>query len=464
MVLYRLREFDCPMFGMTARLDNAPFSCRRAANATVAVSRWRVSLGSSHPIAPPPIAVYGGGMLAWTLKRRDVREIGMLLAMLLIVAGCARDVAAAEAEVAWTSPATGEKLAGQVLLPKNADATDAVVPAVVYLKNLSIPRIGTESDDAILADLTSAGHLVLVLDYAHHPNAVSPKLNADMLKLRDDIAGKTKSLLADRNVDPNHLFILVEGFRLKRDVEFARDGNRVLGMDIMYPAKPAHPVPLLMEITCDNKDRMSSYSLLFCHDALLEGAQTAGFAAVMVDHPVAPPYKGLDDPMPESIARMKLAIQTLRDLGKDIGTTGRVGVIGFSRGGPFAAILACQGDVQAALIHGNRYDYLDLLPADPMLPRFEKAWGKRDANKDRWANHSAVTYLKKETCAPMFLNTSNTESTEYRDGLAKFSRRLDELGIEHVYQVDEDSRGHQITTNPQTLQAIYGFFGKHLQP
>ena len=101
----------------------------------------------------------------------------------------------------------------------------------------------------------------------------------------------------------------------------------------------------------------------------------------------------------------------LRAMRLEIGTSDKIGAIGFSRGGPFAAILAGSGTVQAALIHGNRYDYLDLLPNDPMLPRFEKAWGKREENKDKWAEHGATNYLSKNP-APMFLNTSNAESGE----------------------------------------------------
>src|SRR5439155_25417886 len=138
-------------------------------------------------------------------------------------------------------------------------------PLVVYPKNLSVPRLGQEGDETIISDLIKQGHLVLVLDYENDAKAVSPGLNADVLKLRRDIAdAKTKSLLTEYKIDVNHLFILMEGFRLKPDLEFARDGKRVLGMDIIYPSKPTRPVPALMEITCDNKDRMGSFSLLFC--------------------------------------------------------------------------------------------------------------------------------------------------------------------------------------------------------
>ena len=360
----------------------------------------------------------------------------------------------------WESAATGSKLNAELFEPS---ASDHPLPTVVYLKNLSIARIGQEADESIIGDLVKSGHLVLVLDYAHHPKAISPDLNADILKLREAIAdAKHKTLLADHNVDVNHLFFLVEGFRLKRDIEFARDADRVLGMDICYPSNPTRPVPILLEITCDNVNRMGSYSLLFCHDTLLEGAQAAGFATAMVDHPVAPPYKGIDDPMPQSIERMESAVRALRAFSRESKASEKIGAIGFSRGGPFAATLAAHGSVAAALIHGNRYDFMDLLPNDPMLPRFEKAWGKRDENKERWAAHGAANYLTGD-CAPMFLNTSNAESPEYRDGLAKFDKWLTRLQVEHVYQVDPDGRGHRVSTDPETLAKIYHFFATHLE-
>src|SRR4051812_41450805 len=95
-------------------------------------------------------------------------------------------------DVKWTSATTGIELNGDVRVPA---ANDKPMPTVVYLKNLSIPRIGTELDESITDDLVKSGHLVLMLDYAHHPKAISPDLNADLLKLRQDIAdAKKKSL------------------------------------------------------------------------------------------------------------------------------------------------------------------------------------------------------------------------------------------------------------------------------
>jgi hypothetical protein len=364
-----------------------------------------------------------------------------------------------------------------MLPPKPAANADGTIPTVIYLKNLSISRLGTESDDAIIGDLLASGDLVVVLDYEKNPKAISPQIAADMLELRQEIGGKKKTLLTEYKVDVNHVFIFPEGFRLKRDVEFARDGSRVLGMDIEYPAKPMHPVSTLMEITCDNTNRMSCFSLLFCRDTLFDGGAAAGFAVAMIDHPVPPPYKGIDDPEPQCIYRLKAAVRTLRSLSAELDLNGQIGAMGFSRGGPMAALLAVTGDradlegagphldvssrVQAALIHGCRYDYAKLDSDDPMLKRFEKAWGTRDSDPEKWDAHGAAKYLTKDA-APMFLNTSDAESKEYRDQLALFDQELTSAGVEHVYQVDADGRGHHVSTDPKTLAAIYGFFHQHL--
>jgi len=381
--------------------------------------------------------------------------------------------------VKWQSATLGSAIEGTVLIPPHpAAGAEVLQPTIIYLKNLAIPRLGQEPDESILKDLLADGDLVLVLNYERNPLAVTPGLSADMLKLRQDIGGKTRTLLTNYKVDLDHVFILVEGFRLKRDVEFARDKTRVLGMDVQYPSHPAHSVPTLMEITCDNAHRMGISSLLFCHDTLTDGGMAAGFAVAMIDHPVPPPYKGIDDPMPECIYRLKAAVRTLRSMNADLGLNGKIGAMGFSRGGPMAALLAVTADrpdlegdgphqdvsstVQAALIHGNRYDYLKMQTDDHMYKRFEKVWGPRDANADKWAAHGAFFYLKKNDAAPMFLNTSAAEEKAYQFGLATFDSELTGAGVEHVYQVDPDERGHQVTTDPQTLAEIYAFFQKHL--
>jgi dienelactone hydrolase len=363
-------------------------------------------------------------------------------------------------ELRWSSVVVGADLRCEFF---PAERRDGRPPLVVYLVNLPVPRIGRERDETILADLRRDGCAVLFLDYAKHQLAAPASINPDLLKLREDLAGKSRAMLRDFEFDANRIFILPEGYRLKQNVPFAHDGERELAMDVMYPADPERPVPLVMEISCDNANRMGVGSLLFCRDTLLEGALVAGFAGAMVDHPVAAPYKGIDDPMPTCLERMQSAVVVLREQSKELGLNGKIGAIGFSRGATFAAMLSATRDVDAAIVHGNRFDYLDLLPDDPMLARFTKAWGPVEQNRERWALHGAVHWLDaKRGAAPMFLNTSDAESSEYRDGLEKLHRRLTAMGITHEYQVDRDGRGHRVTTDSQTLQRMYDFLRKHL--
>jgi len=378
--------------------------------------------------------------------------------------GCVRaQIPAQDAQVLnWESVTAEKPLRVELILPDVPGHHASPLPTVVYLKHLNMERVGRDSDEQILGRLRAEGCLLIIVDYAHDPAAISPGINQDLLKLRRDLAdSKARTLFLEQPIDGNRLVIIPEGFPLRRDIEFARDGERVLGMDVIYPSNPLRPVAAVMEITCDNVNRMSSFSLLFCRDTLIEGAAFAGFASAMVDHPVAPPYKGLDDPMPASLLRAVNAVEKLRSLKDELPLTGKIAAVGFSRGGPFSAMLAGLGEVDAALIHGNRYDYLDLLPDDPMLPRFEKAWGPLHGNGSRWREHGAMAYLT-DRASPMFLNTSDTESAEYRDGLAKFAKWLDVKEIEHVYREDRDGRGHTVTLDPARLREIYEFLRSHL--
>jgi acetyl esterase/lipase len=397
--------------------------------------------------------------------------------LVLVIASAAHTRAAVQTDIRWNSPATGSTLAARVQTPPDpARKSDTPLATVVFLKNLSLPRLGRDTDEQIVGDLLKRGHLVIEIDYAKHAKAIGPDLQADVLALRQEI-GQHK-FLSDYPVDFKHLFIIPEGFQLRRDIEFARDGQRVLAMDIMYPSRSEKPVAALMEITCDNANRMGNGSLVFCHDTLLEGAMFAGFAAAMIDHPVRPPYKGLDDPMPELVHRLKAAVRTLRAAGKEIGMSEDIGAIGFSRGSNMAALLATTADqpelegdglhpgvssrVQAAMAHGGRFDFLHLRSDDPMLDRYAKAWGPRESNSDRWASHGALHYLRGAKVAPMYLNTSNTESPEFRQQLSLLAERLKEANVPYVYTEDADGRGHRVTTDPKTLADVYRFFAKHL--
>src|SRR6478609_5215232 len=99
------------------------------------------------------------------------RRSRLLLVPLLL---CMADAAHGGA-IRWDSATTGGLIAGELRLPERpAGRRDGTVATVIYLKNLSIPRIGAEADAPIIADLLHDGCQVLVLDYAKHRSATSP--------------------------------------------------------------------------------------------------------------------------------------------------------------------------------------------------------------------------------------------------------------------------------------------------
>jgi hypothetical protein len=397
-------------------------------------------------------------------------RIGILaiIALLLIVAQAKGQVM----KHIWESAITGGELSYEVMVPK--DAGEAARPVIIYLKNLAAERIGQEKDEAIIADFLANGQMVVVLDYAKHPKAMAPYLGRDIYKIRSDIHGK--KLLGDYSTDKAHVFVVAEGCRLMRDVEFCRDGERVLGMDIIYPSRPKHPVGAVLEFSCDNKDRMGMYSLVFCSDTILEAGASEGFAVAMADHPVAPPYKGLD-PMPDCGYKLKAAVRTMRGLGPKLGLNGKIGVAGFSRGSGMALLLAAtngrtkfdgkgentgiSSDIQAAVVMSGRFTYLDLLADDKMIPRYEQAWGPRRDTEEIWRRAGAMSYVTKDV-APLFLTINRTEAPDALHQMEVLRKKLDELGVKYQWMLEVEGRGHKVPLDEKILEGMYAFLKEYL--
>ncbi len=382
-------------------------------------------------------------------------------------------VVTAQAAV-WHSPALESDIAltlfEPVRPPKNGRP-----PLIIYLENLAAPRIGTESDEAIIADFRTSGFLVAVLDYAHRPQAHMPDLARDLAALRSQL--QKKILLSGRAIDLSHVFIVPSGHRLKRDVVFYRDTNRTLAMDIIYPSKPAQPAGAVLEFSCDNANRMGNASLDSCSDTILPGAAIEGFAVAMADHPVADPYKGLDA-MPECARKIKAAIRTLRAEGTALSLNGRIVPAGFSRGSGMALMLAttvgrpefegfgehldAESNVQGAVVMSGRFTYLDLLPDDRMIPRYNRAWGERTSYEGLWRAHGALDYLTQST-VPLFLTINVSESPDALHQMEVLRRRLTELGSPFTYQPEPEPRGHKMPIDPAVLEKLFRYLDQQLR-
>ena len=369
------------------------------------------------------------------------------------------------ANAQWPSAVTGRALNLKVFEP-TTKAGGAPLPVIVYLKNLASPCIGTESDESILRDFRAAGELVAILDYNHATNARVPFINRDLGKLRDDF--RDKKILTQYKVDDAHIFIVPEGCRLKRDVLYYADTNRPLSLDIIYPSRPKRPVGALIEFSCDNQNRFGNTSLSICSDTILDAEATEGFAVAMADHPVAPPYKGLDA-MPDCALKIKAAVRTLRAEGAILGLNGKIAPIGFSRGSGMALMLVTtegmkefegRGEnpgvssaVQGAVVMSGRFTYLDLLPNDHMIPRYEKAWGARTNNLEVWRKHGAMDYLDAATL-PLFLTINCSEGPDAQLQMTALRKRLAELGSDEIFMMDREPRGHKVTLVPEILDAM----------
>lgn len=376
----------------------------------------------------------------------------------------------------WQGASRSEPLTLRLYQPTNT-RSNALLPVVFYLYNLASSRAGWESDAHIVRSLQAEGYLVVTVDFAKHTNARVPFINRDLGKLRDDV--RAKKLLGEFKVDMAHVFILPESYRLKRDVVYYSDTNRVLAMDIIYPSKPKRPVGTVLEFSCDNKDRFGNFSLSVCSDTLLDAFATEGYAVAMADHPVAPPYKGLDA-MPDSAWKIKAAVRTLRAEGKKLGLSPRIVPVGFSRGSGMALMLVTtagmaefegrgespgvSSEVQGGVIMSGRFTYLDLLPGDEMLPRYAEAWGERDESLDVWRAHGALDYLKRPVRFPLFLTINGSESPDALHQMDVLRNRLDELGSPYSFHLDQEPRGHKVVLDAEILEAMRRYMRQRLGP
>jgi hypothetical protein len=373
--------------------------------------------------------------------------------------------ACAQSAGQWQSVVTGKSLDYTALEPA-VTTNHQPLPAVIYLKNLAAPRVGTESDEAILHDFHTNGCLVVTLDFAHQPRARVPFINRDLGKLRDDL--RAQKFLSQYQLDDAHIFIVPEGCRLKRNVVFYPDDQRPLAMDIIYPSKSKQPAGTLIEFSCDNQNRMGNTSLSICSDTVLDAEATEGFAVAMADHPVPPPYKGLDA-MPDCAWKIKAAVRTLRAEGAKLGLNGKIAPIGFSRGSGMALMLvttegleefeghgenqSTNSAVQGAVVMSGRFTYLDLLPDDHMLPRYAAAWGARTNSLEVWRRAGALDYLKHATL-PLFLTINCSENPDALHQMTVLRKRLAEFGNDEIFMTDPEPRGHKVTLGPEILDAM----------
>jgi hypothetical protein len=404
--------------------------------------------------------------------------------------------------VPWISSATGSAITATVIEPNPVVSPPALI---VYLKNLNCERVGQESDAAIIASFTTNGYRVVTLDYTNHINARSPFLNADVLKIRNEIGSVTFPGSAGLVASKNKCYILCEGYRLMRNVPYylndptvysGSDSNATLRMDIAYPSQPSRALPIVMEYSTSNSyqgnedDRMNNGNAFTgTTDTILEGAPAAGIAWAMADHPK---YRTWGSPTlysgfevnPDTIKKVRSSVRVLREVGATLGLSGNIAIHGFSRGATAGSLAAgylavptidsagystaLSGRVQGVLLGSGIYDYSHAggaITGDPagtavdIYNRFVTAWGQTATNLLVWQTQSAPFYMATTSSAPVFLSYNTDDAAWYVYQAQRLATNLANLGVPH--QVATGAGGHKVTTNFTTLTNIYNFFKAH---
>ncbi len=398
-----------------------------------------------------------------------------LLWLLLLANGalCLTIQGASVDQFSWYSQCAHATVPAKLLEPPFTSPTNTL-PLVIYLENLAAPRVGTESDEEILNGFLTNRMRVLILDYQHASQARVPWLNKDLFELRKAV--QTRGLIPGYSIDKAHVYLVPSGCNLKQNVVYDRETDRSLALDIIYPAHPAQPVGAVLEFSCDNVNRMGNASLVICSDTILDGEATEGIAVAMADHPVKAPYKGLD-PMPECCWIIKAAVRTLRVEGRELGLNGRIAMDGFSRGSGMALMLVTtmgmpefeghglntgeSSDVQGAVVMSGRFTYLQILPKDHMLPRYNAAWGDLEHHRGVWKREGAMDYLDQATL-PLFLTINCGEGPDAQFQMTVLRQKLAVLGSDEIFMMDHEKRGHKVTLVPEILDGINRYFKSRL--
>jgi hypothetical protein len=183
------------------------------------------------------------------------------------------------------------------------------------------------------------------------------------------------------------------------------------------------------------------------------------------------------DPMPDCAWKIKAAVRTLRAHGAALGFNGKIAPVGFSRGSGMALMLVTTrgmenfeghgenehvaSDIQGAVVMSGRFSYLDLLPADHMLPRYARAWGDRTNHLDAWRREGALDYLT-GPAPPLFLTINCSEDADAQHQMTVLRKRLAELGSDEIFMMDREPRGHKVTLVPEILSAMDSYLKSRL--
>jgi hypothetical protein len=117
--------------------------------------------------------------------------------------------------------------------------------------------------------------------------------------------------------------------------------------------------------------------------------------------------------------------------------------------------------VQGAVVMSGRFTYLDLLPNDHMIRRYDQVWGDRADHLEFWRREGAMDYLQHATL-PLFLTINCSEGPDAQHQMAALRQRLAALGNDEIFMMDPQPRGHKVTLVPELLDAMNAYLKRCL--
>lgn len=416
----------------------------------------------------------------------------------------------------WSSRVTGSTISYTVTDAPTplTDATGSYM-TVVYLENLSLKKIGTNALQDDINWLLAAGYRVIELDYAHHANAVSTKLNEDIIAINDalfagDFCGTTNS-------SKYRSYVLFEGYRIARDVPYFEDNPLTynypaaytvgdsLRMDIIYPASPSVAVPVVLSFSYSNSSFGSANrnqrlnlgnTLAGFNDSFLQGAPAHGIAWAIADHPKycpwgnGKPVDGKTDTYksyqvnPDAAQKVKSAVRTLRVEGEKLGLSGKIGIYGFSRGSDAGSMAigdrvveeyenagfnkGSTDEVQAAALGSGVFDFTKIYTTTGdgdgnLETRCPWAWGELETNYAVWEKQGSAYLVETAATAPVLFFYNTDDANYYREQIGFLIEKLETLGVPTSTLVNYGS-GHSVPQTAAALTGLYDFFRTYLTP
>jgi hypothetical protein len=368
--------------------------------------------------------------------------------------------------MSWESPLLGKSISCAVHLP---DSEAKKNPVVVYMKNLTAPRLGELDDETLVQGFLDQGMMVIEVDYKGDRRAKAPELLPEIDRWYVYLF-KTK----DHPVDSDWIYILPAGYTIDRKVRICKIGNRPVDMDVIHPSGRTAPVPLMLQIT-STKDPGKWINQRAYY---IYGLMTTGYAGAIMD------WNGGDRVSPRGrVFPEKQAARLLRANAKKWNLSGKLGVTGHSKGSSRAAAAVFVNEPQLENDPGPHVEQsarfqVALLSAGQHAKEFliedgyldEVSQRKRETALkqreevpvDEIRIGSTSAYITSDD-PPVFLCVGELDKKFRVAQMKRVAAQCKKVGLEHRFIIQK-GMDHKYIPDPEVIGEIFSFFDKYLKP